>query len=108
MAAHAVAEAYAVLTRLPHPHRLSSEDAWTLLEKNWGSCRAVGLSAEEYWALLREAAAAGIAGGLVYDALVAFSARKAKAAELWTWNAAHFRRLDAGGAQVRIPAEVSK
>jgi predicted nucleic acid-binding protein len=33
-AAHALAEAYAVLTRLPAPHRLAPADALALLEGN--------------------------------------------------------------------------
>ena len=35
IAAHAVAEAYAVLTRLPAPHRLAPADAWTLVRTNF-------------------------------------------------------------------------
>jgi len=35
VAAHALVEAYAVLTRLPPPHRLTPADAWTLLEANF-------------------------------------------------------------------------
>ena len=35
IAAHAAAEAYAVLTRLPPPHRLSPEDALALIEGNF-------------------------------------------------------------------------
>ncbi|HYE88513.1 MAG TPA: hypothetical protein VEA16_19260, partial [Vicinamibacterales bacterium] len=36
-AAHAVLEAYAVLTRLPPPHRLAPADAATVLDRNWGA-----------------------------------------------------------------------
>ena len=35
VAAHALTEAYAVLTRLPAPHRLSPADAWELLRANF-------------------------------------------------------------------------
>ena len=35
IAAHAIAETYAVLTRLPAPHRLAPSDAWTLVRANF-------------------------------------------------------------------------
>jgi predicted nucleic acid-binding protein len=106
MAGHAVSEAYSVLTRLPHPHRLAPADAATVLTANWGSCRTVAATHRDYWRLLRRAGADGIAGGLFYDALIALCAVKAKAQELWTWNVHHFRRLDTGGVVVLSPAAV--
>ena len=41
LAAHSLAEAYAVLTRLPAPNRLRSGDALALLEANWRDTRIV-------------------------------------------------------------------
>ena len=94
MAAHAVLEAYAVLTRLPPPHRLASADAAAVLDHNWGSSETIALTGTETWRLLRQHAAAGTAGGRVYDGMIAACARKAKADEILTWNLRHF-----GGAQ---------
>lgn len=96
MAAHAVTEAYAVLTRLPPPHRLSPADAVVLLDRNWGSCETVALTATETWRVLRQHAAGGLAGGRVYDGVIAACAKKGKASQLLTWNARHF----AGAAAV--------
>ena len=59
LAAHSLAEAYAVLTRLPAPNRLRSEDAIELLEANWRETPVVHLTAAETWRTLRTAAAAG-------------------------------------------------
>ncbi len=90
MAAHAVTEAYAVLTRLPPPHRLSAADAVLVLDRNWGHSETVALTAAETWRVLRHHAAAGLAGGRVYDGVIAACAKKGKASELLTWNARHF------------------
>jgi predicted nucleic acid-binding protein len=91
VAAHALVEAYAVLTRLPAPHRLAPADAWALLEANFVSgAEIAALSGSAQVALLRKLSHAGIAGGLTYDALIAASARHGKAAELVTFNRRHF------------------
>jgi predicted nucleic acid-binding protein len=55
--AHALAEAYAVMTRFPAPHRLSPTDALALLERNFSDdARVVALDAGGYRSLLRRAA----------------------------------------------------
>lgn len=90
MAAHAVLEAYAVLTRLPPPHRLAAADAAAVLDRNWGSTQSIALTGTETWRLLRQQAAAGTVGGRVYDGAIAACARKGKADELLTWNPRHF------------------
>ena len=102
--AHALAEAYAVLTRLPSPHRLSSQDAFTVLESNWGKSQTVALSARDYWKLLRRASESDVTGGLFYDAVIAASARKAGASRLWTWNVGHLSRFEDATLAVLTPA----
>ncbi len=101
-AAHAVAESYAVLTRLPAPHRLSPADALTLIESNFID-GAFALDASGYRTLLRRAGAEGIAGGRTYDALIAQCALQAKAAAVLTFNARHFSNLEAAGVRVVVP-----
>jgi predicted nucleic acid-binding protein len=93
MAAHAVVEAYAVLTRLPPPHRLGPADALAVLDRNWGEAETIALTAAESWRALRELAGAGIGGGRVYDGYIAAAARKGKCDEILTWNARHFSAL---------------
>lgn len=94
MAAHAVLEAYAVLTRLPPPHRLAPADAAAVLDRNWGAHESLSLTGPETWRLLRQHAAAGMTGGRVYDGAIAACARKGKADQIVTWHVRHF-----GGAQ---------
>lgn len=67
-------ETYSVLTRLPSPHRAHPEMVLTFLHKNFDR-RWLLLGAGEQRRLLSEAAAVGIAGGAVYDALIAATAR---------------------------------
>ena len=105
-AGHALAESYAVLTRLPPPHRLSPADALALLEANFLEiAQAVALDAEGYKALLRRAGSEGVSGGRTYDAVIGDCAVKAGAAVLLTFNAHHFEGLDAAGVRVVVPAE---
>lgn len=93
MAAHALLEAYAVLTRLPPPHRLAPADAVTVLDRNWGDAETIALTGAESWRVLRELAAAGVSGGRTYDGCIAASARKGKCDEILTWNTRHFAGL---------------
>jgi predicted nucleic acid-binding protein len=95
VAAHALVEAYAVLTRLPAPHRLARADAWMLIEANFVSdADVVALPASSYAPMLEKLARAGIGGGRSYDALIAASARHGKADELLTFNRRHFDSIE--------------
>lgn len=102
--APALIETYAVLTRLPSPHRLAAADAWTLVEANFvEQATIVALSRADYVALLRRAVAREIAGGRTYDAVIAECARKATAATLLTLNRRHFDPAP-GGVTVVEPS----
>jgi predicted nucleic acid-binding protein len=103
LAAHSLAEAFSVLTRLPEPHRLRSDDALALIEANWGETRLVALAATDYRAALRRCRDAGIGGGAVYDALIAACARKARVATLVTWDLEGFERFLEDEPAVRTP-----
>jgi hypothetical protein len=50
------------------------------------------LDPEDYYAAIADAAAEGVVGGTIYDALIARCAFKAKATAIYTWNVDHFRR----------------
>ena len=104
-AAHALAEAYAVLTRMPAPHRLAPADALALLEGNFiDGVRVIALDADGYRALLKRAAREGLSGGRTYDAIIAECAIRAQAAALLTFNAGHFQGLDAAQMRVVVPS----
>ncbi len=103
MAAPALVEAYAVLTRLPPPYRLRPQDALAVLEGSWSKVAVVAMTGAETWGLLRALPGSGIAGGRAYDASIAACARKAKADVILTWNARDFERV-AEGVEVASPA----
>lgn len=71
---HAVIESYAVLTRLPHPHRLTAQTASELLARWFPPERVLHLDRRQARALLGRFAAAGVDGGAAYDGLVAMTA----------------------------------
>ncbi|MCA0178630.1 MAG: type II toxin-antitoxin system VapC family toxin [Actinobacteria bacterium] len=72
LAGHALFETYSLLTRLPPPLRVSPHSAERLISA--GFPIAAQLSPGRSVALLARLAGAGIAGGSVYDALVAAAA----------------------------------
>ena len=108
LAAHALAETYSVLTRMPEPHRLRPEDALGLIEANWSKARLVALGAAEYWQVLRRCREAAIAGGAVYDALIAACARKARVKMVLTWDTAAFERFLEDEPVVRLPGAAKR
>jgi len=102
--APALVEAYAVMTRLPAPHRLAPADAIELLSGSFeGRSTVVSLSGTETWRFLRDAAGHGIAGGRSYDALILRCARKARTTTLLTLDRKDFSRLDPGGIRIVVP-----
>ena len=102
MAAPALVEAYAVLTRLPPPYRLRPQDALAVMVGSWGEEEVVAMTGAETWPFLRALPGFGIAGGSSYDAHVAACARKAKAGVILTWNVRDFERV-AEGVEVTSP-----
>jgi predicted nucleic acid-binding protein len=74
LSGHALAETYSVLTRLPGDARLSAEDAARLLDARFATPLTLsGSSAGKVHATLSRL---GIAGGAVYDGLVALAAQE--------------------------------
>jgi predicted nucleic acid-binding protein len=104
VAGPALVEAYAVLTRLPPPHRLSASDAVALLDANFIALgRVVALDAVGYRTLIRQASGDGITGGRTYDAVIAACALRGKAASLLTLNEQHFLSFVAAGLHIVVP-----
>lgn len=101
VASHTVAELFAVLSTLPTRPRLGPARAWQLIEANvLRRGLVVGLTANEQVALVRSRAALGLAGGIVYDALIARVAGKADVDVLLTLNERDFRRAWPEGAAI--------
>jgi predicted nucleic acid-binding protein len=94
VAAHSLAECYAVLTRLPGANQVPSGTAWQLISENTVELfSVVSLGAKEYAATLEAAAAKNIEGGTIYDALLLTAASKSGAERIYTFKTSHFQRL---------------
>ncbi|MGA7683418.1 MAG: PIN domain-containing protein [Terriglobales bacterium] len=91
-AAHTLAELYSTLTRLRRV-RLRADDALLVLESVEERLDIIWLDAREYRKAIRSAAAAGVVGGTIYDALLGWCALKAGATRIYTWDTSDFRRL---------------
>jgi predicted nucleic acid-binding protein len=103
--AHALAETYAVLTRFPAPNRLSTADAWSLIEANFIHAEQVtALSGHAYVRLLGRLAANNLGGGRTYDAIIAECSERGKSDVILTFNPRHFASLVAGTAVVEPSA----
>lgn len=72
--AYVALETFSVLTRLPPPHRAPPQVVADFLRASFPEA-PVSLPGTAQLALLSTAASAGIAGGAIYDALVAATAR---------------------------------
>ena len=107
IAAHAIAETYAVLTRLPAPHRLAPSDAWTLVRTNFvDNAALVTLDGPAHVAVLEELAREGLGGGRTYDGLIAACALASRAKVLLTFNRRHFDPPPQGVIVVEPPDPV--
>ncbi|MGO8705397.1 MAG: PIN domain-containing protein [Candidatus Brocadiia bacterium] len=94
IACHTLAELYAVLTSLPVSPRIAPATARRLIKDSvlpWA--KVISLSASEYEATINDLAELGIAGGAVYDGLIARAASKGGAEKLVTLNAEDFKRV---------------
>ena len=92
IAAHGLAELYAVLTKLPVTPRISPDTARRLIRDNvTAHCTVVALTAREYEQTLDALAEQSIAGGSTYDGIHATCARKTGAQRLYTFNVTDFR-----------------
>lgn len=100
--AHTLLEAYSTLTRMPQPARATPANALTFLE----SCvdhAPIALTGAECLALVRTLAGQGIAGGRVYDALIATTAMK-HALTLFTLDTRASVTYEALGARYQLLA----
>jgi predicted nucleic acid-binding protein len=106
VAARTLVEAYAVLTRLPPPYRLSPTNALALVETNFiQAARIITLDVRSYRTFLRRARDEGIRGGRTYDAVIATCALKARASALLTFNKTHFLSFAERGIEIVVPGE---
>jgi predicted nucleic acid-binding protein len=95
---HSLAELFAVLTRLPRIPRITPAEALQMIQQNLASYTRVSLSAADYWQLVDDLAQLGVAGGAVYDGVIAKAAELAQVDLLLTLNVRHFQRIWPNGA----------
>jgi len=99
LSGHALAETYSVLTRLPGDARLAPADAARLMNARFSS--PLMLSSLRSRKLPDTLSSLGIAGGAVYDALVALAARE-HGAVLATRDARARGTYDAVGVKIIV------
>ena len=99
LSGHALAETYSVLTRLPGDARLTPADAVQLLNTRFSP--PLVLSSSRSRKLPDTLSGLGVAGGAVYDALVALAAKEHEAA-LATRDARARGTYDAVGVKVIV------
>jgi predicted nucleic acid-binding protein len=105
---HSLAEVYATLTGMPGKRRAGADAAILFLGDIREHLTLVSLDEREYYQVVEEAAAASLAGGVIYDALLGHCALKAQAEVIYTWNPHDFLRLPSAIARrVRQPDSVT-
>ncbi len=91
---HCLAECYAVLSALPLPRRITTEEARQLIKESvLGRLEIISLDQNDYIEAIAAVAKRGLASGIVYDALHVMAARKASCSRIYTQNLDHFRPL---------------
>lgn len=94
VAAHSLAEVYAILTTLPVQPKISALNARKLITQNIvEKLEVVFLSDTDYAEVIGHLASLGIIGGVTYDALILRSAIKADVDQVVTFNEKDFRRV---------------
>ncbi len=99
LALHSALETYSVLTRLPGDARLDPADAALLLDERCGP--VMTLTERASVGLIEELATLRIAGGAVYDAIIAITAREIDATLL-----TRDRRASATYVQLNVRVEM--
>jgi predicted nucleic acid-binding protein len=103
VAAHTIAESYAVLSSLPIKPKISPLAARKLLRDNIEpGAELVALTPAEYLETVSGLSEAGLAGGIVYDALIARAAQKAGIERLVTLNPEDFVRIWPAGREIIV------
>lgn len=101
---HVLAETYATLTALPLPRRITADAALRLIEANFVSRLTIlPLSPADYTHALQHVARLGLTSGIIYDALHLRAAETSGCERLYTYNTAHFNRLQPQGLLITQP-----
>ena len=78
---------------MPSRRRASGDEALLFLDDIRERLTVVAFDEQEYFQMAEAAAAANLAGGAIYDAILCHCALKANAEVIYTWNTKDFLRL---------------
>ena len=92
LSTHALAESFAVLTRIPR-WRVSSEQARQIIAGIHPHVTIISLDEDDYMWALDRMTSLRLVGGAIYDLLHARAALKTNATILYTFNTKHFLRF---------------
>jgi predicted nucleic acid-binding protein len=102
--AHSLAEVYSTLTQMPGNRRISGAQAILFIADIRARLSVISFSGDEYAEAPEASAALGIAGGSIYDAMLAHCAIKAEATTVYSWNAKQYAQCGSAVTQrLRIP-----
>jgi len=94
VAAHALVELYAVLTRYPSNPKISPDQAARLVTESVAKyATIIPLTPADHMAVIQELAAHNLPGGIIYDALHVQAARIGQARKIISFNTRDFKRL---------------
>jgi predicted nucleic acid-binding protein len=91
---HTLAELFSVLMGMPSSPKISPSQAKFLIEKNTGTAKIIEINSKDYHNVISLLAELNLSGGIIYDALSAYSAEKAKADYILTFNENDFRKFE--------------
>ncbi|MAO65919.1 MAG: VapC toxin family PIN domain ribonuclease [Balneola sp.] len=94
VAGHSLFEVYSVLTSAPFQPRITPGIAQELLKENVEDhAQIITLSKKDHHRIIQKLAEQNLKGGIVYDAIIAECAIKAKADQMITSNSKDFVRI---------------
>lgn len=94
---HTLAELFSVLTGMPSSPKISPSQAKFLIEKNTGSAKIIEINSKDYHNVISLLAELNLSGGIIYDALSVYTAGKAKADYILTFNENDFKKFEIKG-----------
>ena len=96
--AHGLVEVFNTLTGGRKPFRMPAAAAVSVIEDDYAPYLSIiNLTPSEILCAMRECESRGVRGGAIFDYLHLAAARKAKAAQFYTLNIAHFRAFHRTG-----------